>query len=457
MSTLWLLQTALVRGQLAPIELIHPGGAPRGTAVLGADIPDWLAPLETRADGDVDIVFVDAAADQPDRLARAASGRLSDTGVVLSTGSTGARRALASSLEGLGFSGGEPVLARRGRWSRGESGITLLVPDVMWDGAWGRVRAAWGTLDARAESVRLSAFRREGVAPLGTWLPGTGALVVRTSWRGSRDAATVARLTGGGSAALYAKLGLGETTVDVGAREATALYGLGAAAEGAGARVPAVQGVISVAGRPVALLSPVEGRPVARARRESIARHGRETLRWLGRFAMATRATAPAPPLVEAAVMHPATEVVRRMDGGTAYLETLRRLADRLGDAGIPVAAAHGDLTLWNVLEGERPGILDWEGAVPVALPLLDLPYLLVDIRHTTARRSERPRAFEQCFPRTMDEHAARAATGLELPAPVVELAFHACWLGHAADERRRGIVGPFNEIVQIIARRAVA
>ena len=425
--------------------------------MLGANIPDWLAPLEPTADGDVDVVFVDAAADQPDRLARAAAGQLSDTGMVLSAGSTAARRVLAKSLERLGFSGAEPVLARRGRRSRGEGGLTLLVPDVMWGGAWGRVRAAWGTLDVRAETIRLSAFRQKGAAPLGTWLPGTGGLVVRTSWRGSRDAATVARLARDGSAALYAKLGLGATSVDVGAREATALYRLGAAAEGSGARVPAVQGVISVAGRPVALLSPVAGRPVARAPRQSIARHGRETVSWLGRFANVTSSMAAAPPLIEAALMRPAAEVIDRLDGGTAYIETLRGLADGLGDGSIPVTAAHGDLTLWNVLEGEPPGVLDWEAAVPVALPLVDLPYLLVDILHATARRSERPRAFEQCFPRTMDVQAVRAATDLELPAPVVELAFHACWLGHAADERRRGTDGPFNEIVRIIARRAVA
>jgi hypothetical protein len=54
----------------------------------------------------------------------------------------------------------------------------------------------------------------------------------------------------------------------------------------------------------------------------------------------------------------------------------------------------------------------------------------------------------------TIDGLALGGPIGFELPGSVLELAFHACWLGHAANEIERGVEGPFLEILRTIARR---
>jgi hypothetical protein len=279
-------------------------------------------------------------------------------------------------------------------------------------------------------------------------------LRVRTNWRGSGDTALVARLDSRGTPTLYAKVGLGASTADVGAREAAAVTALGPAAAAAGARVPHVRGQVQIAGRPAVFLSALEGRPVAQASRRKIEPSAGATSDWLRRFGRETHAQAAAQPVVETSVLRPSGLVVRGLDGGTAYVESLRQLAEALGDRSLTVTAAHGDLTLWNVLTGETPGILDWAGASETALPLVDLPYLLVDARYWRSLRRDRLQAFRECFPdgrMRIDEQLI----GFDAPPPVLELAFHACWLGHAANERRQGIRGPFSEIVGALARKA--
>jgi hypothetical protein len=433
-----------VKTHLAPIELVHPDAAPRGTAVVGDGIPDWLLPVDARTDGDADVVLVAAEAARAEQDTRAVAERLSDGGIVVAVGPNHARETLAATLGERGIANPEHLTARRRR--RGRS-VELSVG----------MRSAPAASALRSETVEATVLRRDERARLGGWLPGAERLFeVRTSWRGSGDTAVVSRVDGRGSPTIYAKLGLGEAASDVGAREAAALTALGGLATGAGARVPQVQGQTEVAGRPVVLLSVLAGRPVARRARRTMRAAGHQTAEWLRRFAAGTQARTPAASVIDAAVLQPASVVVRGFEGGTAYVERLQHLAEATGDGSIPVTAAHGDLTLWNVLEGRLPGILDWAGASVSALPLVDLPYLLVDTRYWRSLRRDRVRAFRQCFAddgMTIQEQAI----GFAVPAPVRELAFHACWLGHAANEHARGSAGPFTEIVRTIALRASA
>ena len=46
----------------------------------------------------------------------------------------------------------------------------------------------------------------------------------------------------------------------------------------------------------------------------------------------------------------------------------------------LPTVAAHGDLTMSNVLLGEgAPGVVDWEASTATGVPLRDLLYAAVD------------------------------------------------------------------------------
>jgi hypothetical protein len=420
-----------VRSQLAPIELVHPDGAPRGTAVIGGGVPEWLIPADAPADGDADVVLASA------ETAAYALERLSDTGIVIALGSS---PGIAAALAERGLAQAESLAAQR----RGDS-VAIFV-----GGSSSILQRVASSLHPVRSVADATVFWRNAETRLAGWLPGAEALVqVRTSWRGSDETAIVSRAGDDGRPTVYAKVGLGEATADVGAREVSALRALRGAAEAAGARVPEPVGLVHASGRPAAVLSPLDGEPVARASRSVIESVRDEAVAWLLRFTQQTEAQAPAHPVIEAAVLRPASVVVQALDGGTAYMECLRGLAAGVGGGPIRLAAAHGDLTLWNVLAGKPLGILDWAGASESALPLVDLPYLIVDATFWRSRRRDRLDAFRRCFPDN------RMTVEADIPEPVLELAFHSCWLGHAANEHQRGIRGPFTEIVETIAHRA--
>jgi hypothetical protein len=117
-------------------------------------------------------------------------------------------------------------------------------------------------------------------------------------------------------------------------------------------------------------------------------------------------------------------------------------------------------MTMWNVLldRGGRLGIVDWEAAEEATLPLKDLFYAVTDAVAATRRYADRPGAVRECFAPD-GRHAATAArlqaagaAAAEASPELVELSFHACWLGHAANERREGDPldpTPFRDIVQ--------
>ena len=444
-------QADAVREQIGLLELLHPAGAPGGTAAIGPSPPRWLLAGEAVASG-ADLVAVDASAGAPDELARRAVALSGPSAVVVVHGRRSRRRAVVDALAGLGPS---RVRGARGVVPGAPAGAFLAVghasagDDGLLAGLAARARDRRWTfgLDVSAPPV---------AAPLCAWLDPAGgdAIVLRPSWRGP-DGSAVVRLVRDGSIAAVGKLGLGPASAGVGDREAAAVAALGPPARAAGARVPELRGTVALAGRTAAVLSALDGRPLARASRHRVEQATRPVVEWLARFVAATTGRAEAPGVVEAALLAPAREVLSRVAGATAYLEGLEGLGRRLGDGLVPVAAAHGDLTTWNVLDGGEPGVVDWEGAQTASPPLVDLPYLLVDSRLVRTGGDDRLAAFQACFP-TGGAVELRAGT-LELDPEVALLSFHACLLGHALDEHRRGIDGPFRAIVRELVRRAAA
>jgi hypothetical protein len=118
---------------------------------------------------------------------------------------------------------------------------------------------------------------------------------------------------------------------------------------------------------------------------------------------------------------------------------------------------------MWNVLLDRRGrlGIVDWEAAEEATLPLKDLFYAVTDAVAATGRYADRPGAVRECFS-PGGRHSATGArlqaagqAAVEAPPELVELSFHACWLGHADNERRSAgplDPTPFRDIVQWLA-----
>ena len=246
----------------------------------------------------------------------------------------------------------------------------------------------------------------------------------------------------------------------MGEAESAALNRLGSAARSAGALVPEVLDQVEVGGRTAALLSVIPGRPAAAGLRGRVEPRSaaRRVAAWLARWCSATRSNGDVSRAIRAEIQEPLR--VLQVELPPMYVAEVGRLAAAWGGDPGSLCARHGDLTLWNVIASPAQiGIVDWEEARAEALPLTDLPYLLVDAVAAASGYRNRERAYAACFTsrgrrfswasRIMEETARAAGFG----RPELELAKHACWLGHAANERRRGVAdGPFLRILRLHA-----
>ena len=106
-------------------------------------------------------------------------------------------------------------------------------------------------------------------------------------------------------------------------------------------------------------------------------------------------------------------------------------------------------------MDDARVGVVDWEAARTDALPLVDVEYFAVDAV-ATAQGLSRDRAFDICATgELVPELRARIAASLEVPPPIAELARHAAWLDHAANESERPAAARDQAFAAIVARLA--
>ncbi|MFL5517385.1 MAG: hypothetical protein ACJ8DJ_14605, partial [Gemmatimonadales bacterium] len=213
------------------------------------------------------------------------------------------------------------------------------------------------------------------------------------------------------------------------------------------------------------ILSPVPGRPAASLiganalpSEAVIARLAEWLVRWSAATLVPGRLSAE---WIERWLVAPAA--VLGPDLPQAYVAWLRTRAVAAIGENLPSVASHVDLTMTNVLlAGSRLAVVDWEAADATGLPLRDLLYAAADA--TAARHGYRDRlaAFEHCFPCDATGPLGAGLSQLRRLAGLSEtaaaLCAHACWLGHAADERGKresGEARPFLSIVRLLAERA--
>jgi hypothetical protein len=261
---------------------------------------------------------------------------------------------------------------------------------------------------------------------------------------------------------LVVKVALDETGMKRVQAERAALERLGAAAASAGAEVPVPRpstppwllATSALAGRPAAAVLASASR-----RLEPIAAAVAD---WLLEWNSATASEMPATEaLLDELLVGPADRLTAAGVAAEHYAAAMTMLAGRLQGRGLLVVAAHNDLTMANVLDGGQSlGILDWESATAVGLPLVDLWYALADgVVHassvTHAGAVEALVAGRPPAPAELARTPAKHAAALGLTVDQAILAFHACWLGHADDELRRGLAdGPFMAVVRGVGTR---
>jgi thiamine kinase-like enzyme len=143
-----------------------------------------------------------------------------------------------------------------------------------------------------------------------------------------------------------------------------------------------------------------------------------------------------------------------------AYLAWLQEKCARLAGQSVPVVAAHNDLTMSNLLltaEG-RLGVLDWEAAGE-RLPLTDLFYTVVDAASAQNHYRDRLDAFRHCLEvggrwYQLVNGAEAKIRGVTGTGPeIAALAFHVCWLQHAAAEAAKRLPDEPRPFLRIVER----
>jgi aminoglycoside phosphotransferase len=322
--------------------------------------------------------------------------------------------------------------------------------------------------------------RRPGAPPESTWFTGlidgeaeVSGLVLNTSWRGPSGAVLLHAVDQRrGEALAIAKTWLSPEGDDAVEREARGLEDVAARAGQFGVRVPRLLSRGTLGEQPYVAESAVPGEKAA------VLLHSRPQLLpallaglagWLRKW---NTATAQARVLTEeslgAVLLGPAAELLPALGlppalGAPAgYMGDLQALAARLLGQRMPLVAAHGDLTMVNVLvdRAKHLGVIDWETASPSALPLVDFYYAVVDAVAAVDDYRDRPAAYAACFTPggryrgLVASLQAELVEELRLTPDQAALTFHAAWLKYALAEQRETAKTSPTEFLEI-ARRA--
>ena len=189
-----------------------------------------------------------------------------------------------------------------------------------------------------------------------------------------------------------------------------------------------------------------------------------EVIRWLAEWQRLTvkpgRLDAA---LLERELLAPAETIAPELEAGRRFLDQVAARCAATEGSAAPLAAAHNDLTMWNVLIGRGGvGVVDWEVATEATLPLKDFFYASADAVAATDRYRDRPGAARACFDpegRHTDwirrlQSVVADATGTDFV--LAELSFQATWIGHAANEVRTTEANaprPFLDIARRLAQ----
>jgi hypothetical protein len=294
------------------------------------------------------------------------------------------------------------------------------------------------------------------------------AAAVRTSWRGHRGAATV-QLFGprSGAPLCVGKMRLQQSEYRRTLEEAECLRHAAGTLQTSSARVPEVLTIGGTENFPVLYESALQGTSAARILQQSpsqVAELCKRIGLWLGEWNRATAAPGTlSREVLEQYIFHPAQCLMPELTAGQSYVEWLTLLCSGLADRSFVFAAAHHDLTMRNVLvAGDGTlGIIDWEEYREFALPFTDLFYAVSDAIAASEGYRDRAATIGEAFThegryaRWVRPLIAAAAETTGAARGAAVLAFHACWLQHAFNERESGAAErPFLRVLEAVVSR---
>jgi hypothetical protein len=484
-----------VEQALSPLELLHPDGVARRATVIGGGCPEVLRPRrpEPEPGEHADLVVLAPTRDELrepawlESAVEATAASLADDGVVYLLSPPRLRSRIARLLAKQGI-----AIKMSFVHDPDTAGLRCVVPLSPAAATYaftnlvatrpGRrrivllaLRAGWIVrLLARAlPGVGLAAGRPTS-RPLFDWLFALrgedvrGPLaVVSVSWRSSGGSLVAHGFADGVAPgpAVVAKVRGPAPPGPV--EEAAIIRRLGRAAAEAGVAVPEPLLVETGEYRALMLETALEGRVAASILAETpglVPSVTRRLVEWLENWNVDTRSEEPlSTNWSEQEVAEPARALASLLSDGGRYVEWLESRCRALAGTAVPLVATHNDLTMVNVFVGHSGslGVVDWESAREQGLPLVDFYYAAVDAAAAASRYADRLAAFREQFGdgagslSTARELERRLVAALGLRPEIVELAFHVCWIQHAAAEHRATLEParrPFLEILRSVA-----
>lgn len=478
---------------ISVLELFHPDGSPRRSLVLGSGCPPDLLPNPKITAGELDLIVLAPTVQECRKdfwlrdAVQSLCQKLARDGIAYILAPPLWRTTIKQLLERCGLFTEQSMIHLANTVSSrylvplapGPLSFILAqsLPFKHWTSALVAAGARLTFKEALCEKLFPSlgfVMRRLGARPIFHWLsklhPNGGErahVLIRRSWRGRNGPIVLYRFTSRHPfPCAIAKLALTHSGTANQLREANVLAGLGPNVRSSGARIPELLSVGRLGGSPVLVESAIKGQPLASLLRAHPSRATQvleSVTTWLERW---NRQTAVLQPLnenlLERHILGPAAVLAPILNSLDGYGDWLRMRCARITRIPCPLVATHNDLTMWNILRDDQGpiGIIDWETGEPMGLPLVDFFYAAVDGVAATRNYNDRLKAFQACFipGGTHEPVIRRLATNFKRAIPtaggILEMAFHSCWLHHAANEYRSTgeSRGEFIKIVQWLA-----
>lgn len=315
------------------------------------------------------------------------------------------------------------------RWSSGRRLI-----------GYGYPSAAFVARLPHSQRLFLWLYQKAGISPQ------TSCASMAIQWKGEHCSVVIHGYAEGSEPKIVAKTIVIENGQYELGNEYRILENLGPAARQSGAKVPQPLLSVPLGDCPVFLQSFLPGTcaaPALAGHPERIGPTIERITTWLTAWNQATAVQHSLDePWITRTFLAPLEVILPHMADCAAYRDWLLSCCAEFQNP-VKFVAVHNDLTLWNILlqpDGSI-GVVDWREAQPAALPLGDFFYLFIDVV-SVAHRYKPDKAFLECVRPLGRYHSLLQATLrrmqkiLDLPAPLVNLSLHACFLHHAANEQ---------------------
>lgn len=443
------------------LESIHPGGSTTRVHSIGGEA------AAATSDGAADVVLLKPTREQcrDDEWIKAAVSdavqKIAPEGLIYVLAARRYRATIRGLLNAKGLAVGAPVIhlaSGAARYFVPLSPGPLGHAQQTWplSRRWRHVHRLLGALPGASNllatalpTVGFPAVRRGSQAFqwLLSHLPsGAGQVTLATSWRGPQGSVLLFAFNPDAAQPSLVIKRCPSSKTTTCRQEALQLDELGPAARKTGMRVPELV-EDDVAGNGWLVQTALPGQPASRllaGRPSEFTRFVDEITAWLARWNSATLQTVELThERYEQELLVPAKKLGNSIEGAKDYIRWLTAAADKLVGQRVPLVSVHGDLTMANVLRGAdgRMGLVDWEAARPLALPLTDFWYAACDAAAAVDEYRDRPKAFQACFGKN-GMHRKLLQSGEQTlrsvvngPAGWIDICFHACWLQHAANE----------------------